>query len=46
MGLEGGRGGGVDGGEGWAAGGKLNPLLELFGLAMSPRNASHRPKHA
>ena len=31
---------------GWAAGGGLNPLLELFGLAMSTGSASHRPKHA
>ena len=29
-----------------AAGGGLNPLLGLFKLAMSPRSASHRPKHA
>ena len=31
---------------GWEAGGGLNPLLGLFGLAMSLRSASHRPKHA
>ena len=36
----------MDGGRGWAAGGGLNPLLGLFGLAMNPRSASHRPKHA
>ena len=24
----------------------VNPPLELFGLAMSPRSANHRPKHA
>ena len=30
---------------GWIAGGRLNPLLGLFGPAMSPRSASHRPKH-
>ena len=38
--------GGVGGGEGWAAGGRLKPLLGLFGLAMSPISASDRPKHA
>ena len=37
------RGGGVDGWGGWEAGGGLNPL---FGLAMGPKYASHRPKHA
>ena len=37
---------GMDGEGGWAAGGRLNPLLGLFGLPMSPRSASHRPKHA
>ena len=31
---------------GWAAGGRLNPLLGLFGLAMSPRSATHQPKYA
>ena len=36
-------GGGVCVGGGWATGGGLNPLLGLFGLAMSPRSASHRP---
>ena len=30
-------------GGGWEAGGRLNPLLGLFGLAMDPRSASHRP---
>ena len=32
---------GEDGGGGWEAGGRLNPLLGLFGLAMhmSPRSA-------
>ena len=30
----------------WAAGGRLNPPIGLLGLAMSPRSASHRPKHA
>ena len=34
------------GGGGWEAGGWLNPPLGLFGLAMSPRSANHRPKHA
>ena len=35
------------GGEGrQAAGSGLSPPLGLFGLAMSPRSASHRPKHA
>ena len=38
--------GGVGGGDGWEAGGGLKLLLGLFGLAMSPRSASHRPKHA
>ena len=37
---------GVDGGGGWEASGELNPPLGLFGLAMSPTSASHRPKHA
>ena len=32
------------GGGGCAAGGRLNPPLGLFGLAMSPKSASHRPK--
>ena len=40
------EGGGVGGGGGWAAGGRLDPLSGLFGLAMSPRSASNRPKHA
>ena len=30
---------------GWATGGGLNSSLGLFGLAMSQRCASHRPKH-
>ena len=33
------------GGDGWKAGGGLNPLLGLVGLVMGPRSASHRPKH-
>ena len=36
----------VGGGEGWAAGAGLYPLLGLFEVAMSPRSASHRPRHA
>ena len=39
-------GGGVGDRIGWVAGGGLNPLLGLFGLAMSQRGASLRPKHA
>ena len=38
---------------GWAGGGSwcedgdgINPLLGLFGLAMSSRSARHKPKHA
>ena len=31
---------------GWEAGGGLNSPLGLFRLAMSPRSANHRPKHA
>ena len=38
--------GGTGGGVGWEAGGGLNHLLGLFGLGMSPRSASRRPKHA
>ena len=43
-------GGGVGGGEaggggGWKAGGRLSHPLGLFKLTMSPRSASHRPKH-
>ena len=34
------------GGGGWEAGGRLNLSLELFGLAMGPRSARNRPKHA
>ena len=41
--MVGGRGGG---GGGWEAGGRLNLSLGLFGLAMGPRGASHRPKRA
>ena len=39
------RGGGAGRGGEWEARGGLNHPLGLFGLAMSPRNASHRPKH-
>ena len=38
--------GGVGGGDGWEAGGRLDPPLGLFRLGMGPRSASHRPKHA
>ena len=40
--------GGLGAGEGggWEAGGRLNPLLGLIGLARGPRSASHGPKHA
>ena len=31
---------------GWEAGGWLNPLLGLFGLAMGLNSANHRPKNA
>ena len=36
---------GMDGGGGCAIGYRLNPLLGLFGLVVSPRSASHRPKY-
>ena len=29
---------------GWEAGGELNLSIRLFGVAMSPRNASHMPR--
>ena len=35
----------MGGGRGWAAKGRLKLLLGLFGLAMSPRSARHKPKH-
>ena len=38
--------GGEDGWGGWKAGGRLNHLLALFGLAMNPRSDSYGPKHA
>ena len=44
------RYGGLEGvgwlGGGWEAGIRLCSLLGPFGLAMSLRSASHRPKHA
>ena len=51
------EGSGVGGGVGWMVGWggwlgrvgskrRIKALLELFELAMSPRSASHRPKHA
>ena len=39
-------GGGMGMGGGWEAGGRLNLPLGLFGLAMCPRSARHRPKLA
>ena len=39
------EGGGVGGGGGWEAGGGLHRPTGLFGVAMSPRSASHRPRH-
>ena len=43
------EGGGVGGGVGWVeggweTGGGLNPPTGLFGVAMYPRSASHRPR--
>ena len=38
------RVGWASGGGWWEAGGRLNLPLGLFGLAMSPRSASHGPK--
>ena len=40
-----GGGGGVGVGGGWEAGGGLHRPTGLFGVAMSPRSASHRPRH-
>ena len=45
-GLGGWKGGEVGGVGGWEARGRLNLLLGLYGLVMSPRSASHRPTHA
>ena len=36
--------GGVGGGGGWEAGGGLNAPTGLFGVAMCPRSAGHRPR--
>ena len=30
---------------GWEAGGGLHHPIALFGVAMSPRSATHRPRH-
>ena len=38
------KGDGVGGGGGWEAGGGLYLPIGLFGVAMSPRSASHRPR--
>ena len=38
------EGGGVVGGK-WEAGGGLHRPTGPFGVAMSPRSASHRPRH-
>ena len=40
----GGGGGWEAGGGGWEAGGGLYLPIGLFGVAMSPRSASHRPR--
>ena len=34
----------VGGGGGWEAGGRLYPPIGPFGVAMSPRSASHGPR--
>ena len=39
------EGGGVGGGVGWEAGGGLHHPIALFGVVLSPRSASHRPRH-
>ena len=39
-------GGEVGGGGRWEARGRVNPPLGMFGLAMGPRSAHYRPKHA
>ena len=44
-GVGGWEGGGVGVGGGWEAGGGLHRPTGLFGVAMSPRSASHRPRH-
>ena len=38
------RGGGVGEGGRWKTGGGLYLPIALFGVAMSPRSASHRPR--
>ena len=38
------EGGGVGGGGGWETGGGLYLSIGLFGVAMSPRSVSHRPR--
>ena len=40
-----GVGGWREGVGGWEAGGGLHRPTGLFGVAMSPRSASHRPRH-
>ena len=50
-GVGGWEGGGVGGGGGvvvggrWEAEGGLHRPIGLFGVAMSPRSANHRPRH-
>ena len=44
-GMGGWEGGVVGGGDVWEAGGRLHCPIGLFGVAMSPRSASHRPRH-
>ena len=44
-GVGGWEGGGVGVGGGWEAGGGLHRPTGLFGVAMSPRSASHRRRH-
>ena len=44
-GVGGWEGGGVGVGGGWEAGGRLHRPTGPFGVAMSPRSASHRPRH-
>ena len=43
--MGGGGGRGVGGGGGWETGGGPHRPTGLFGVAMSPRSASHRPRH-
>ena len=43
---EDGEWGRVGSGEEWGSRSRLNPPLGLFGLSMSPRSASYRPKYA